>query len=435
MQGIVETIHRLLGMKPPPAPPLPRQQILPPSEHLKHIEQNIRAITSSFDPAVPIVLHETVNAGGVLTDVEIRADRIHLRPAGDRPSQLVRLDDSLHSYREMDEELRYQLARKIARLAPDLAHSKKKLLLEHTVKVLKVMAQDQAERVRIMIAEELADQPEAPYEVIRELACDPSLRVSRCILEFSPLLRDEDLIDILTSSPMPGIAEAIAQRKTVSEQVGNAIVNTSAPVAIRHLLANQGAHLSQNAISTIVEHAPAHEIWHEPLCHRAELKQKTINRIAGFMSHQLLADLQQQGKLQAPTSQKTKKAVQKRLDSWTAQQERQAELRVRQLHAKDRLTEDVISDAIDAVNGPFVMAALAMCTGIDKEIIRRIMRSQSGKALTALAWRAGLSMRTAMNLQMKIGRVHHAKMINAKGGTDYPIDEAEMQTYLEIFTG
>lgn len=432
MQGIIRTIQRLVSKKPPPAL---LTQIIAPDERLKHIEQNIKAITSTFDDGQEIVLHETIAAGGVITDVEIRADRIHLKPAGNRLAQVIRLDDSLESYNALDEELRCQLARKIARLVPGLAHSKKTLLLDHTVQVLKIMARDQTERVRMMVAEELAELPDAPYDVVRMLAYDPSLRVSRTILEFSPLLRDEDLLDIIRTSAMPGVVEAIARRTQVSASVGDAIAKTHLPVAIHNLLRNEGATLSGKAIDAISDEAENYEIWHEPLCRRPELTQKTINRISSFISHNLINDLQQAGKLKLVHSQETKNAVQHRLNSWTAEQERAAELRVRQLHEHHRLDEEAISNAIDDINEPFVTAALAVLSHIPKETVKRILRSESGRVITALAWEAGLSMRTAINLQMKIGRVHHAKMVNAKGGTDYPLDEGEMHTYLEIFTG
>ena len=106
-----------------------------------------------------------------------------------------------------------------------------------------------------------------------------------------------------------------------------------------------------------------------------------------------------------------------------------------QLFDMGRLDEERVSDFIHEVNEPYVICALAVLSRIPKETVKRIIRSESGRAITALAWEAGLSMRTAMALQMKIGRVHHAKMVNARGGKDYPIPEAEMQTYLEIFTG
>ncbi len=432
MHVVVNTIRKLLGKS---SQNNALVQVIAPTEHLKHTQQNLQAITSVLDNNQDIVFAETLDFNGVLTAVEIHADRIHLTDHRAQKSKLVRLDDSLESYQQLDEELRFQLALRIAKLAPTLAHSKTTLALDHAVKVLKSIARDQTERVRYMIAQELADLPDAPYDVVRQLACDVSYKVSCPILEFSPLLRDDDLIDILSTCHVPGVAQAIARRKTVSESVSDAIVKTKQPDAIHTLLQNDQSHLSAKALATIINEAPEYEIWHESLITRPELTQKTVSRIAGFISSHLLLELQDGRNLKLVHKQDARTAVQHRLTSWTAEQERAAELRARHYFEAGRLDEEQISDAIHAIDEPFVCAALGLMCTIPKDTVKRILRSQSGKAITALAWQAGLSMRTAMALQMKIGRVHHAKMINARGGFDYPIPEAEMQTYLEIYTG
>lgn len=432
MQSVVNTIRKLLGKSSVDNPLI---RVIAPTEHLKHTQQNLQAITSVLNANERIVFAETLDFNGVLTAVEIHADRIHLTNHRTGKNNLVRLDDSLESYHELDEELRFQLALRIAKLAPTLVHSKTTLALDHAVKVLKSIARDQTERVRYMIAQELADLPNAPYEVVRQLACDVSYKVSCPILEFSPLLRDDDLIDILSTCNVPGVAESIARRRTLSESVSDAIVKTKQPDAIHTLLQNDQSHLSAKALATIINEAPDYEIWHESLIHRPELTQKTVSRIAGFISSHLLLELQESRNLKLVHKQDTRAAVTHRLTSWTAEQERAAELKARHYFDAGKLDEDRLSDAIHAVDEPFVCAALGLMCQIPKDTVKRILRSQSGKVITALAWEAGLSMRTAMALQMKIGRVHHAKMVNARGGFDYPIPEAEMQTYLEIYTG
>lgn len=432
MQAVLNTIRRLLGKE---GAERPATQLIAPTEHLKHSEQNLQAIHSVIEANQDIVFAETLDFNGVLTAVEIHADRIHVTNHQTKQNRLIRLDDSLESYHELDEELRFQLALRIAKLAPTLAYSKTTLALDHAVKVLKSIARDQTERVRYMIAQELADLPDAPYDVIRQLACDASHKVACPILEFSPLLRDDDLIDILSTCNVPGVAESIARRRTVSESVSDAIVKTKHPDAIHALLLNEQSHLSSGALATIVNEAPDYEIWHESLIHRPELTQKTVNRIAGFISSHLLLELEERRNLKLVHKQDTRAAVQHRLTSWTAEQERAAELKARHYYDAGKLDEERLSDAIHAADEPFVCAALSLMCQIPKDTIKRILRSQSGKAITSLAWEANLSMRTAMALQMKIGRVHHTKMIHARGGFDYPIPEAEMQTYLEIYTG
>jgi len=51
--------------------------------------------------------------------------------------------------------------------------------------------------------------------------------------------------------------------------------------------------------------------------------------------------------------------------------------------------------------------------------------------VTSLAWKAGLSMRTAIQLQLKIAKVPPPDVLNARNGFDYPLSEAEMKRQLE----
>lgn len=435
--GIVTTIRTMLGKGPPPVGGQGDAVLPPPSghDHLRHIEQNIRALTSVLDADSPVAFSDKARVNGVMTAVEIRTDRMHVDHVGAADKRLVELDETLEAYQDMDEDLRYQLARKIARLIPDIAASKKKMVLEHTVKVLKMVAQDQAERVRQMIAEELCELPNAPYDVIRDLAWDSSLKVAAPILEFSPLLKDEDLIEIIATSAVPGVAEAIARRSAVSASVGDAIVKHKDTLAVYELLSNSGAQISPLSMELIISEAPSHEIWHESLATRPELTRKTISRIAGFVSQSLMMQLQEDGRIGGKSKRAVQQKVHKRLASWTEEQYRAAELRTRQLYEAGRLDEEAISTAIHEVDQPFVVAGLALRANMPIDMVKRILKSENAKAITALAWQASLSMRTATALQMKIGRVPHPKLLHARGGTDYPISRSEMQTFLGIYMG
>lgn len=424
--SVVQAIQRLFGGSSAPS-----GELLPPQEHLDHMRRDLDDMTRAMDKTTELATTEAQH----ITDIEFYSDHIEIQRDDQPALEIVRLDDSLDDYNALQEEVRIQMARKIARLLPHLSHSKQTLALDHAVRVLMIVAQDQTERVRMMVAQELCDMPDAPYDVVQQLAWDPSLKVSCPILEFSPLLSDHDLLDIIGSSNIPGVTGAIAGRNEISGPVVDAIVDRREPEAIHRLLENPGAQIGEQALAVIVDEAPRYEIWHESLINRPELTQSTVNRIAGFISQNLVSRLESEGKIKRLHKEDTHIAVSHRLKSWTADQQRAAEMRVRQLHEMNRLDEEVVSTAIHEVNEPFVAAALAILGGMRVDTARRILKSQSGSAITALAWKSGLTMRTAMALQMKIGRVHHTKMLNARGGTDYPISEFEMQTYLEIFTG
>ena len=63
------------------------------------------------------------------------------------------------------------------------------------------------------------------------------------------------------------------------------------------------------------------------------------------------------------------------------------------------------------------------------------MSSMSAKAVTALAWKSKLTMRQALQLQLKIAGIPPHQALNPRGGTDYPLTTAEMEWQLELFTG
>ena len=69
-------------------------------------------------------------------------------------------------------------------------------------------------------------------------------------------------------------------------------------------------------------------------------------------------------------------------------------------------------------------------------LVAQTIRGQKvGKALTALTWKAGLSMRTAIQVQLRVARVPPTEVLNAKDGTDYPLSDDELQWHADMFTG
>jgi hypothetical protein len=53
--------------------------------------------------------------------------------------------------------------------------------------------------------------------------------------------------------------------------------------------------------------------------------------------------------------------------------------------------------------------------------------------VTALAWRANLSMRQALQLQLRVAHIPPTAALNPRGGTDYPLTPAEMEWQLGLF--
>lgn len=378
-----------------------------------------------------LYLDEPVIINGVPTCVEFGMNAIRTRDMDTGRGKEIPKD----AYESLHEDIRVELARRIAKLTPTLTEDTQKLLLSHTVDTLHKVAKDQTARVRQMLAEEMSDMPDANADAVRMLAWDEDIEVARSILEHSPMLSDNELIDLIKSSNLEGVGESIAARHNVAEPVTGVLVDTENPAVIQRLLENDTAQLSEESMDKVIALAPEHDAWHEALCGRHELTQKTIGRIGEFVSRELMDVMKERGEVSDWVHEDTRLASAARLQSRSVDLERDGWLRALGAHELKRLDAEMLDDAIHAVDRAFVIPALGFASGIDPAIVKRIIASRNPKVILALAYQAGLSARSGSALQMKIANVPHMQLLHPRGGTDYPLSKEEMDMYLSVFVG
>ena len=358
--------------------------------------------------------------------------------------------------RDRDVAVRADLAQKVARLLPGLSANAKDEAHQRIIAMLEKLAQDEAVRVRAVISEAVRSVANVPPEIIKKLARDAELIVASPVLRFSPLLTDDDLIDIITSGPASGALAAIAQRREVRARVSDAIVAADDEPAVAALLANKSAQIREETLDLIVERAPGRAAWHEPLVRRPALPARAAQRIASFVAESLLGILKGREDLPAETREKVAAAVAQRLQAAekaaeAAEKEKAkaaapeseekeeegetAEEKVTRLKKEGKLDEDAVADALDAGQRPFVRAALAVMAGVRLDVVDKILQARSAKGMTALAWKAGLPMRMAVQLQTRIGGISPRQALQARNGKDYPLSQDELTWQIEFFGG
>ena len=191
--------------------------------------------------------------------------------------------------------------------------------------------------------------------------------------------------------------------------------------SVRKLLQNKSAQIREDTLDRILDQAGKVPAWHEPLVERPTLPMKAIKRLAAFVSRSLLEALEQRPDLDAATAKDVAKAVQRRLEA-----EGEAS-------AAPPVGEEAITAAIGAGKRDAVATALARDAKLPASVVSAILASKSSKAVTALAWRANLSMRQALQLQLRIAHIPPTAALNPRGGTDYPLTPAEMEWQLGLF--
>lgn len=335
-----------------------------------------------------------------------------------------------------DEEVRCELARKIGRLLPDLEGAQSERVSSMALQVMERLAQDTLPTVRALLAEEIKQAANVPPELVRSLAFDVEAIVSCPILEYSPLLSDADLMEIITTGAASDRLAAISRRSSVSAPVADAVVATLDVPAVAALLANRSAQIREETLDALIDSAQSIESWHEPIVMRAELSVRAMRRVSEFVASSLIAKLAERHDLDPETQAALRATVKQRLVAGSPSSTGAGEAALRkaqEMHRAGELDDEAITIALDHGERDFVMAALVLLSKLPAEVVRRIIATKTASAVTALSWRAGLSMRTAMALQLRLAHVPPSRVQNALYGVDYPMTPEEMRRQIALF--
>lgn len=139
--------------------------------------------------------------------------------------------------------------------------------------------------VRQQLAERLARDPRAPRAVVNSLARD-EISIAFTVLTESPVLEDDDLIEILHERPLEHQLGTL-QREKVSEKVSAAFVEGRDPRVMRWLLENPGASIPRAAMEIIVEASYVEAEMQRPLVSRADLPHDLAVKVQGWATGEL----------------------------------------------------------------------------------------------------------------------------------------------------
>jgi uncharacterized protein (DUF2336 family) len=333
------------------------------------------------------------------------------------------------------EAVRAELAVKIARLMPGLEARECEEVVALTIATLEVLAKDSAVKVRSVLAEEIKRMDCIPHDIALRLAHDLEAIVATPILEYSPLLSDTDLIEVIAAGKVQKVLTAIARRKPLSDKVSDALVQSLDVSTVASLLVNQDAKIRKETMDRIVEEAEQFESWHEPLVMRADLSARVIRRIANFVGSALLELLSKREGLSPETQTQLARRLKARLEQNEpprAQLEGAAQAVAKAKEGRS-LDDAFVENAALAGRRETVILALAELSRVPESTVRKIMDQHSAKPLVALVWHAHLSMRTAFRIQTSVMKLPGHELLPARGGVNFPLSKEEMRWHLSYF--
>jgi uncharacterized protein (DUF2336 family) len=304
--------------------------------------------------------------------------------------------------KDNDDDVRCNLAQRIGKLAPQLDGAARERVGEIVNEVLEVLARDQLPRVRQLLAEELKGSDVVPVSVIERLERDDEAVVAAPILEFSPILDDETLLDIIQCAPASDSLAAISNRSNLAESVSEAVVATDDEQAVAALLSNQSAQIREETLDALVDQAPSKSSWHKPLVRRPAMSQNSLRRLSEFVASSLLRDLERRRDIDSDAALTIKNEPPEtgndQLDSEEGEERELADEKAKRLYDAGELDEAAIIDALNRGERGFVSEALALMGEIPLLVVSKAVAMNSAKGMTSVAWKAELTMKSAVEL-------------------------------------
>jgi uncharacterized protein (DUF2336 family) len=148
--------------------------------------------------------------------------------------------------------------------------------------ILRKLIHDCEMAVRRDLSERLSHAPNPPHELIVALAND-EIEVADPILRQCRVLRDAEMVGVIRHRSQQHQL-AIAMRRSLSEYVTDALVETGNVDVIKVLIENPDAQISEATMAYLAEESRRVDTYQEPLLRREDLKAELAERMYYWVS-------------------------------------------------------------------------------------------------------------------------------------------------------
>ena len=262
--------------------------------------------------------------------------------------------------------------------------------------ILRKLIHDCEKAVRRDLSERLSSAPNPPHELIVALAND-EIEVAEPILRASTMLRDAELVGVIRHRTQQHQL-AIAMRRSLSEYVSDALVETGNIDVVKVLLENSDAHISEATMEYLAEESRRVDTYQEPLLRREDLRPELAARMylwvsAALRSHilknfdvdpsQIDDHLEDAAGAVARDSQRQQSGPQKA----ESEKAKPAEVLARRLTEQRKITPDFLVQVLRQGEVPLFEALFGELSGLKAPRLQNVLYDSGGEGL-AIACRA-----------------------------------------------
>ncbi|MBM3512726.1 MAG: DUF2336 domain-containing protein [Alphaproteobacteria bacterium] len=278
-----------------------------------------------------------------------------------------------------------------ARLAADFdlgAFSPAEVAL--AVEIFRIMLKDAEVRVRQALSEKLKSNAAIPRDIAKALAADVEL-IALPILEHSPVMTTEDLVEIIAVQRDPAKMRAIAGRESLPGPVTEALVTHGDEDVVALVAAHRGAVIAETTFDLMVNRFGTEPRVTTLLIDRTDLPVHVAERLTALVADHLRERLMQRHKLDTSTALELVLATRERatVDLARGYSEQAIATLAAQLELTNRLTASLVLRAICMGHRVFFEHALARRASVPFATAMIQLRTDQGVA--ALWTRAGFA--------------------------------------------
>ncbi|WP_085581526.1 DUF2336 domain-containing protein [Thalassospira mesophila] len=354
---------------------------------------------------------------------------------------------------EDDSDARMDVARRLRRHLPDLSPSQRLEMVDEFMDAIVRLADCYRPQVIALIEQELGHTPYLTRQAAARMRIDLAAIGQVHIVEYVELLNDSDFLDLMrgrgefttTARARERVRANLVEARLMQER------NDAKSGLFSRLRAGDDAPRNVVDMTPHLARQPAakNEAPEERmLMGRDRLSRQAQRRMAHFIAASLFDTLVEEGRLRAEVARALRQAVRQRIekvrfDSRVARDTRapagediaNADLghEAAPETARAPSVEQYVLDALARNDDEAVVRELSRYAQLPASVIAKIMDSGSARAITAMAWRAGMSAQSAVVLQISSGIDEDAIETPATGGR-YSMPRGDMDWYIDFFT-
>ena len=247
--------------------------------------------------------------------------------------------------------------------------------------ILHAVVRDIEMATRQEISRRLAEQGDAPSDLIRFLAND-KIEVAYPVLAKSGVLDDADLIEVVRMRSTEH-ARAVATRAAISPAVTNALAMSGIEDVIVAALRNPGAAFAPGTMDYLVDKSREQKAIREPILRRPEMRSELAIRMFAWVSAALREYILRKFDIdKASFNQLCETIMLDEIEHFTAKNKSDIAKRIQALiKDKGKLTHELLILSLRASDVNAFIAAFTNMSDIKAHMIDRLLFDPTGKGL------------------------------------------------------